>query len=178
MQDLVEHYRQERDDARRRKEEAGREIARWQARYDSFGELERTLDNLCEALEDDEQALQADTPVPGEAAEAATTSQTTRARKRRRRRGKPDTVILEEILRETGPLYLDNIIPYAIERGVNLQSRNGRHTERKVLRDKLDGSDRFDNAGGNVWGITEQILARRSNGHHTAQDPVPWFGNK
>ena len=77
----------------------------------------------------------------------------------------PSTVTLEEILRQKGPLHITAIIPIAEGEGVNLRGRNGTSTPYKILRDKLNGSSRFHNFGGNVWGLPSQTLVPEANGH-------------
>ena len=95
------------------------------------------------------------------------TESETPPKKRRKRRNAlavPDTVALEGILRQNGPLHLTAIIPLAEAKGMNLRGRSGTSDPRKVLRDRVNGSIRFHNFGGNVWGLPTQTLPTGTNG--------------
>ena len=96
-----------------------------------------------------------------------------RRSRRKERAVPPSTVTLEEILRQKGPIHITAIIPIAEGEGVNLRGRNGTSTPYKTLRDKLNGSSRFHNFGGNVWGLPTQTLPTGTNGHAHSNEIEP-----
>ena len=70
-----------------------------------------------------------------------------------RRHGRPDTQVIEEILREAGqPLHVSVIVERGLERGVTFR---GRKPPERVAQDKLFGSRRFVLVGSNHWGLPE-----------------------
>ena len=86
--------------------------------------------------------------------------------RRRRRLKKPDTHILEEILREHGPMHVTDLMALATERGVSFAGRpkkgKGPSNPIIVAVRKLRSSKRFHNFGGNWWGLPGQTLPHRN----------------
>lgn len=69
--------------------------------------------------------------------------------------GKPDTQIMEEILREYGPLHVADVVRIGQERGIAFNG-NGKKKITVLARDKMVGSKRFRLLGNNVWGLPGQ----------------------
>ena len=66
---------------------------------------------------------------------------------------KPDVQVLEEILRDRGPLHISDIVKEAQAKGISLA---GSKSPPLLLRDKLNNSKRFNLFGNNVWGLPGQ----------------------
>ena len=66
---------------------------------------------------------------------------------------KPDVQVLEEILRDRGPLHIGDIVKEAQAKGISLK---GSKSPQLLLRDKLSNSKRFFLFGNNVWGLPGQ----------------------
>ncbi len=88
-------------------------------------------------------------------------------KQRRRKRDKPDVQIIEEILREYGPLHVANIVELGQERGVPFI---GREKPTRMAVAKMFYCKRFKQFGNNVWGLPNQELPEQptkpsTNGH-------------
>ena len=77
---------------------------------------------------------------------------------------KPDVQVIEDILREYGPLHVTNIVQLAQPMGVLL---SGSKKPTLMVRDKMVACKRFKLFGNNVWGLPGQELPGdvHSNGH-------------
>ena len=92
-------------------------------------------------------------------------TQSSAGRRSKGNRGKkPDVQIIEDILREYGPLHVTNIVQLAQPRGVSLI---GKKKPSLMLRDKMVACKRFKLFGNNVWGLPGQELPGDvpNNGH-------------
>ena len=70
----------------------------------------------------------------------------------------PYVRILEDILREHGPLHIKDIVAIAKLHGVPF---NGNKTHEEQARDRLYNSKRFHLLGGNVWCLPEHVETTR-----------------
>ena len=171
MTELNDLLSQELDTTRKRMETVA---SQWKAAQELHEKLSGRLEHL-EALRDIDEDLQTnDVYVP---IESETPPKNRRSRKKERAvppstvtAVPPSTVTLEEILRQKGPIHITAIIPIAEGEGVNLKGRNGTTAPYKTLRDKLNGSSRFHNFGGNVWGLPSQTLLPETNGHANSNE--------
>ena len=73
---------------------------------------------------------------------------------------KPDVQIIEEILRECGPLHVADIVKHAQGLGVAF---SGVKPPQQMARDKLANSKRFVLFNNNVWGLAHPDLVQHSS---------------
>ena len=67
---------------------------------------------------------------------------------------KPDVQILEEMLREHGPMHVTDLVRLCPSYGVQLKDSKNPIIP---MRNKLSKSKRFHLFGGNVWGLPEHL---------------------
>jgi len=66
---------------------------------------------------------------------------------------KPDTQVIEELLKKSGPLHVSDIVAYGGQRGVSFE---GTKPPNQMASDKLHSSKRFVLLGNNVWALPGQ----------------------
>ena len=66
----------------------------------------------------------------------------------------PDVQVIEDVLRDHGPMHIRQLVPLVEAAGVSLSGR--RKEPKELLRVKMLGSKRFHLLGNNVWGLREQ----------------------
>ena len=129
----------------------------------TWAEKERLLAGLCD-LEND--VVQGQLLLPSLIEVSGTKKRKAKARKR------SDVQVIEDILRAHGPLHVTEIVRLGQEQGVMFK---GSKAPRLMARDKMYGSKRYVNFGGNVWGLPGQTLPPAPgviNGEYTSITPT------
>ena len=82
---------------------------------------------------------------------------------------KPHVQVIEEILREHGPLHVTDIVRYGRANGIPFR---GTKKPEQLARDKLYNSKRFKLLGNNVWGLKPDYNSNGHNGFHPVKSPA------
>jgi len=120
----------------------------------------RTLSQVARETDAIEKSFQeAQLSLPGMGLPSVAQPRATHGGIRRKDGKKPDVQVIEEILRELGPLHVTDLVPALRLRGVSL---NAKKKPTIHVRDKMVGSKRFHLFGNNVWGLPGQELTEKN----------------
>ena len=145
----LHQYREDLSDRQRRLAEAQQAFDSLRAVVEGLTAEVQHLGDFCDVLQANASL---EPPLPIEA------NPRQRRAPGRKRNKKPDTEVMADLLRETGPVHVREIVRKAEALGLSFKGRGGNKTEQAVCASKLQSSSLFYNFGGNVWGLPSQQI--------------------